>query len=96
MTFRFGNDATLQTRTMAIHPVGTAKCRWSTSCARGAWSGTTLVVKSFFKKKKLGRHIDLGRGHMFFEKLGVRDEQTVATLAPPTDKFCSARTQDSS
>ena len=45
MTFRFGNDETLETRALAMLPVGIAEVHGSTACVRGAWWRTALVVK---------------------------------------------------
>ena len=87
MTFRFGNDETLETRTLDILPGWNCWCQWSTACACGTWKSTALVVEGILQRD-LGCHIDLGRGHLFFEKLGVRDvvtsEQSPHLLLPLT------------
>ena len=64
MTFRFGNDETLETRTLAILLVGIAGVNGVLHVC-GA-----LLSKEFLRD--LGCHIDLGCGHLFFEKLGLR------------------------
>ena len=87
MTFRFGNDETLENKTMAIFSVGIAGVN---GVLRVTWS---------LEVHRSCCHIDLGRGHLFFEKLEVRavgTKQTVAAFAPPTDKFWSTGTQDPS
>ena len=63
MTFRFGNDQIVENRTMAILLVGIAG-------VNGVLRAPLLLSKEFLKD--LGCHIDLGHGHLFFEKLGVR------------------------
>ena len=63
MTFRFGNDETLETRTLAILPVGIAVVNGVLRVC-GAWVSAALVVEGFFKRPWLPR------GHLFFEKLG--------------------------
>ena len=67
MTFRFGHDETLETRTLAILPVGIARVNAVYVVPGGA---PLLLSKEF--SRDLGCHIDLGRGHLFFDKLGVR------------------------
>ena len=69
MTFRFGNDETLETRTLAILPVGIGVN--GVLRVYVAPGGATLLLSKEFLRD-LGCHIDLGRGHLFFEKLGVR------------------------
>ena len=83
MTFRFGNDETLEPRTLAFLPVLELQetmeycvCMWCLgerrSCCRRNFEET----------------IDLGRGHLFFEKLGVRavvtSEESPHLLLPLT------------
>ena len=71
MTFRFGNDETLEPRTMNFFSLLELQesmeycvCMW--------YHGERLSYcrKNFLRD--LGFHIDLGRGHLFFVKLGVR------------------------
>ena len=71
MTFRFGNDETLKTKTMAILPVGIAGVSGILRVHVVPGGAPLLLSKECLKD--LGGHIDLGRGHRFFEKLGVRD-----------------------
>ena len=52
MTFRFGDDKTLETKTMAILPVGIAGVNGNTACARGP-----LLSKECLKDLRC--HIDL-------------------------------------
>ena len=85
MTFRFGNDETLRTRTMAILFVGIA----------GVNGVLRVYVVPGGAPLLLFLENLLDRGHLFFEKVvsaGSGDKQTVTALAPPTDKFWSART----
>ena len=70
MTFRFGNDETLETRTLAILPVGIAGVNGVLRVYVVPGGAPLLLSKEFLRD--LGCHIDLGRGHLFFEKLGVR------------------------
>ena len=70
MTFRFGNDETLETRTLAILPVGIAGANGVLRVHVVPEGAPLLLSKEFLRD--LGCHIDLGRGHLFFEKLGVR------------------------
>ena len=70
MTFRFGNDETLETRTLAILPVGIAGVTGVLRVYVVPGGAPLLLSKEFLRD--LGCHIDLGRGHLFFEKLGVR------------------------
>ena len=70
MTFRFGNDETLETRTLAILPVGIAGVNGVLRVCVVPGRALLLLSKEFLRD--LGCHIDLGRGHLFFEKLGVR------------------------
>ena len=64
MTFRSGNDGTLETTTLAILPVGIAGVNGALMCVCGAWGSATLIVEGFLRD--LGCHIDLGREHLFF------------------------------
>ena len=68
MTFSFGNDERLESRTMAILPVGIA----------GVNGELRVHVK------KIGCHSDLGRGHLSCEKLRVRAVVTSHLLFPLT------------
>ena len=70
MTFRFGNDETLGTKTMAILPVGIAGVD-GVLRVPVVPGGTPLLLSREFLED-LGCHIDLGRGYLFFEKFGVR------------------------
>ena len=70
MTFRFGNDETLETRTLAILPVGIAGVNGVLRVHVVPGGAPLLLSKEFLRD--LGCHIDLGRGHLFFEMLGVR------------------------
>ena len=70
MTFRFGNDETLETRTLAILPVGIAGVNGVLRVYVVPGGAPLLLSEEF--QRDLGCHIDLGRGHLFFEKLGVR------------------------
>ena len=70
MTFRFGNDEALETRTMAIIPVGIAGVI-GVLCVHVVRGGAPLLLSKEFLKD-VGCHIDWGLGHPFFEKLGVR------------------------
>ena len=83
MTFRFGNDETLETKTLAILPVGIAGVNGVLRVYEVPGRAPLLLSKEFLRD--LGCHIDLGRGHLFFEKLGVRAvvaSKTVAAFAP--------------
>ena len=86
MTFRFGNHETLETRTLAILPVGIAGVNGVLRVHVVPGRGPLLLSKEFFRD--VGCHIDLGRGHLFFEKLGVRavvtSEQSPHLLLPLT------------
>ena len=89
MTFRFGDNATLITRTMAIHPVGSAGVDGVLRVHVVSGGAPLLLSKHFFfKKKNIGCHIDLGRGHLFLEKLevraGVTSKQSPHLLLPLT------------
>ena len=70
MTFRFGNDETLETRTLAILPVGIAGVNGVLRVYVVPGGAPLLLSKECLRD--FGCHIDLGRGHLFFEKLGVR------------------------
>ena len=70
ITFRFGNDETLETRTLATLPVGIAGVNGVLRVYVVPGGAPLLLSKEFLRD--LGCHIDLGRGHLFFEKLGVR------------------------
>ena len=82
MTFRFGNDETLETRTLAILPVGIAGVNGVLGVHVVPGGATLLLSKEFLRE--LGCHIDLGRGHLSFEKLGaeVTSEQPPHLLLP--------------
>ena len=86
MTFRFGNDQTLETRALAILPVGIAGVSGVLREYVVPSGAPFLLPKEF--PGDLGCHIDLGRGHLFFEKLGVRavvtSEQSPHPLLPLT------------
>ena len=77
-TIRFGNDETLETRTLAFLPVGIAGVNGVLRVYVVPGCAPLLLSKEFLRD--LGCHIDLGRGHLFFEKLGVR---TVASKQSP-------------
>ena len=70
LTFRFGNDETLETRTLAFLAVGIAGVNGVLRAFVVPGGAPLLLSKGFLRD--LGCHIDLGRGHLFFEKLGVR------------------------
>ena len=72
MTFRFGHDETLETRTLAMLPVGIAGVNGVLRVHVVLGSAPLLLSKEFVRD--LGCHIDLTRGHLSFEKLGVRAE----------------------
>ena len=86
MTFLFGNNETLETRTLAILPVGIAGVTGVLRVHVVPGGAPLLLSKEFLRD--LGCHIDLGRGHLFFEKLGVRtvvtSEQSPHLLLPLT------------
>ena len=67
MTFRFGNDETLETRTLAILTVGIAGVNGVLRVHVVPGGAPLLLSKEF--RRDLSCHIDLGRGHLFFEKL---------------------------
>ena len=64
MTFRFGNDETLETRTLAFLPVGIAGVSGVLRVCVVPGGAPLLLSKEFLRD--LGCHIDLGRGHLFF------------------------------
>ena len=68
---RFGNDETLKTKTMDILLVGIAGVNGILRVHVVPGEAPLLLSKECLKV--LGCHIDLGRGHLFFETLGVRD-----------------------
>ena len=73
MTFRFGNDETLETKTTAAGVNGVLR-------VHVVHGGAPLLLSNEFLKDH-GLHIDLGRGHRFFEKLALR--ALVASKQPP-------------
>ena len=95
MTFRFGNDETLETRTLAVLPGGIAGINGVSRMHVVPGGAPLLLSKEFLRD--LGCHIDLGRGHLFFEKLGVRavvtSEQSPHLLFALVE-FWTAGTQD--
>ena len=86
MTFRFGNDETLRTRTLAILPCGIGGVNGVLRVYVVLGGAPLLLSKDF--SMNLGCHIDLGRGRLFFEKLGVKaevsSEQSPHLLLPLT------------
>ena len=70
MTFRFGNDETLEAMNLAILPVGIAGVIVVLRVYVVPGGAPLLLSEEFFRD--LVCHIDLGRGHLFFEKLAVR------------------------
>ena len=95
MTFRFGNDETLETRTLAILPVGIAEVN-GVLRVYVVLGGAPLLLSNEFLRD-LGCHINLGRGHLLFEKPGVRavviSEKSPHLLLPLTS-FGTTGTQD--
>ena len=87
MTFRFGNDKTLETRTLAVLPVGIAGVNGVLRLHVVHASAPLFFFKGI--PEDLGCHIDQRRGHLFFEKLGVRAVVTAPTLA--LDELWSTR-----
>ena len=83
--FRLGNDETLETMTLAILPVGVAGVN-GVLRVHVVLGGAPLLLKEFLRD--LDCAIDIGRGHLFFEKLGVRavvtSEQSPHPLLPLT------------
>ena len=75
MTFRFGNDETLETRAMAILPDGIAGVNGAL-CVHVVPGGAPLSLSKEFWED-LVCHIDLGRGHPFFEKLGQANSRRI-------------------
>ena len=63
MTFRFGNDETLENRALAILPVGIAGVNGVLRVCVVPGGATLLLSNEFLRD--LGCHIDLGRGHLF-------------------------------
>ena len=95
MTFRFGNDETLETWTLAKLPVGIAGVNGVLRVHVVPGGAPLLLSKEFLRD--LGCHIDLGRGHLPFEKVGVRAEVTSEQSPAPTfalDELWSTWTQD--
>ena len=86
MTFHFGNEETLETRALAILPVRIAGVNGVLRVYVVPGGAPLLLSKEFLRD--FGCHIDLGRGHLFFEKLGVRavvtSEQSPHLLLPLT------------
>ena len=70
MTFRLGNDETLKTRNMAILLVGIAGVNGVLRVHVVPREAPLLLSKEFLRD--FGCHVDLRRGHLYFEKLGVR------------------------
>ena len=94
MTFRFGNDETLETRTLAILPVGIAGVNGALRAYVLPRGAPLLLSKEFLRD--LGCHIDLGRGHLFFEKLGSANsggKHTIAAFVFTLDEFWATGTQ---
>ena len=95
MTFRFGFDETLETRTLAILPVGIAGVNGVLRAYVVPRAAPLLLSKEFLRD--LGCHINLGRGHLFFEKLRERtvvtSKQSPHVLLPLTS-FGPQGTQD--
>ena len=50
MTFRFGNDETLETRTLVILPVGIAGVSGVLRMVCGAWESVALTVEGIFER----------------------------------------------
>ena len=50
MTFRFGNDETLETRTLPFLPVGIAGVNGGVACVCGAWVSAAIIVEGMFKR----------------------------------------------
>ena len=95
MTLRFGNDETLETRTLAFLPVGIAGVNGVLRVYVVPGGAPLLLSKEFLRD--LGCHIDLGRGHLFFEKLGVRavvTREQSPHLLFALDEFWTTGTQD--
>ena len=97
MTFRFGNDETLEARTLAILPVGIAGVFGVLRVYVVPGGAPLLLSEDFFRD--LVCHIDLGRGHLFFEKVAVRtvvDKQTLAAFVFTLDEFRATGTKKTS
>ena len=92
MTFRFGNDEALETKTLAIVRVGIAGVNGVLRVHVVPGGAPLLLSKEFLRD--LGCHIDLGRGHLFFTKLGVRAVVTSEQSPHPLDEFWTTGTQD--
>ena len=75
-----------KTRTLAILPVGIAGVNGALRVHVVPGGAPLLLSKEFLRE--LGCQMDLGRGHLFFEKLGVRavvtSEQSPHLLLPLT------------
>ena len=63
MTFRLGNDETLETRILAFLRVGIAGVNGVLRVYVVSGGAPLLLSKEFLRD--LGCHIDLGRGHLF-------------------------------
>ena len=50
MAFRYGNDETLETRILALLPVGIAGVNGCIACVCGAWESAALVVEGILKR----------------------------------------------
>ena len=85
-TFRFGNDEILETKTLAILLVGLAGVNGVLRVHVVPGGALLLLSKEFLTD--FGCHTDLGRGHLSFEKLGVRavvtSDQSPHLLLPLT------------
>ena len=92
MTFRHGNDETLETSTLAILAVRTAGVNGVLLVHAVPGGAPLLLSKEFLRD--LGC-IDLARGQLFFEKLGVQagDKRTVAASVSTVEEFWATRTQ---
>ena len=86
-TFRFGIDETQETRTLAILLVGIAGVHGVLRVHVVPGGAPLLLLKEFLRD--FGCRIDLGRRHLYFEKLGVRavvtSEQSPHLLLPLTN-----------
>ena len=88
MTFRFCNDETLETRALVILPVGIAGVNGVLREYVVPGGAPLLLSKEFLR--------DLGRGHLFFEKLGSAssgDNQTVTASAFALEEFWTTRSR---
>ena len=88
MTFRFGNDETLRTRTLTILPVGIAGVNGVLRVFVVLGGARLLLSREFLKN--VGCHIDLGRGQLFFEKL---NEQTIISFVTASQEVWYAGTK---